>query len=582
MMKAMMVNSSCNTVNGDDTASNGFELIVNEDDECDCQVVRALAPGRNNKITVENNILRVDVLRSPVPPIPPSGGGLITVTLRLSNFDGVFSRTIFITYTNPIIITQEDLTELTVPPFSPDNTILMWMGDNLFTGGSPGPTGILMMPNASLYIVDPPITTQVMRPGIIRTETLTSRIVIVPEQWMSSWKERTNNDGASYLIARFDATPGVEMLKWVPGAVSFPLNRTTDEKLMDIVLTYDSDTGKKSWIKQKHEEALPVEKYNFLQTINGGTTVLYRNINNFTFVMWFGSIVISHIPTSSIPEGTIEIRMPRAQTNIININRNGVRGTNTVQNVGIELGVNFKALFFDLATSEFISVENGAPVTAYNPNASWVLICCVSPSDRSLAWLPGRINIPFNENNFSEYSNATGRMSWATTPLRRVANTTDSTEEATTSISYICDIQTTSKFLKITKADDVVTIDATELEKSLTASTNRLNSIQVAMQPRRFISAVVKFDDLAVLNNTGVQTLASRHIRRLSDGVIQITFPVAIVNANYGVLLSMNIDNKAGVIQYSNQTRTTVNISTFNFQEKLTTFSGNFTLEIII
>ena len=62
-----------------------FKLIVNEDDECDCQVVRALAPGRNSKITVENNILRVDVLRSPVPPIPPSGGGLITVTLRLSN-----------------------------------------------------------------------------------------------------------------------------------------------------------------------------------------------------------------------------------------------------------------------------------------------------------------------------------------------------------------------------------------------------------------------------------------------------------------------------------------------------------------
>ena len=123
--------------------------------------------------------------------------------------------------------------------------------------------------------------------------------------------------------------------------------------------------------------------------------VMYRNINNFTFVMWFGSIVISHIPTSSVAEGSIEIRMPRFQTNIITINRNGVRGINTVQNVGIELGVNFKALFFDIATSEFISVENGAPVTAYNPNASWVLICCVSPSDRSLAWLPGRINIPF-------------------------------------------------------------------------------------------------------------------------------------------------------------------------------------------
>ena len=45
-----------------------------------------------------------------------------------------------------------------------------------------------------------------------------------------------------------------------------------------------------------------------------------------------------------------------------------------MQTVGIELGVGFKAVFFELATSEFIFVENGAPATAYNPNASWVLI----------------------------------------------------------------------------------------------------------------------------------------------------------------------------------------------------------------
>ena len=101
---------------------------------------------------------------------------------------------------------------------------------------------------------------------------------------------------------------------------------------------------------------------------------MYGNINNFTFVLWFGSVLISHIPTSSVAEGGVETRMPRFQTNIINVNRNGVRGINTVQNVGIELGVNFKSQSFDLATSEFISVENGAPVTAYNPNASWDLL----------------------------------------------------------------------------------------------------------------------------------------------------------------------------------------------------------------
>ena len=48
------------------------------------------------------------------------------------------------------------------------------------------------------------------------------------------------------------------------GNVSFPLNRTTDEKLMDITLTYDSVTGKKSWITHRDEEAPPLEKYNFL------------------------------------------------------------------------------------------------------------------------------------------------------------------------------------------------------------------------------------------------------------------------------------------------------------------------------
>ena len=66
---------------------------------------------------------------------------------------------------------------------------------------------------------------------------------------------------------------------------------------------------------------------------------MYRNINNFTFVMWLGSIVISHIPTSSVAEGSIEIRMPRVQSNNIHINKSGVRGINTVQNVGIELGL---------------------------------------------------------------------------------------------------------------------------------------------------------------------------------------------------------------------------------------------------
>ena len=79
MIRAMMVNSSCNTVKGDDTASTGFKLIVNEDEECNCQVVRALELGRNTRIRVDsNNTLRVDALSEPALP---TGGGIITVNL---------------------------------------------------------------------------------------------------------------------------------------------------------------------------------------------------------------------------------------------------------------------------------------------------------------------------------------------------------------------------------------------------------------------------------------------------------------------------------------------------------------------
>ena len=72
----------------------------------------------------------------------------------------------------------------------------------------------------------------------------------------------------------------------------------------------------------------------------------------------------------------------------------------------------------------------------------------------------------------------------------------------------------------------------------------------------------MRFDDLAVLNSWGVQVLKT--VRRTSTGIIQVVLRVNATSINYGVLLSMNIDNKAGIIQYSNQARSSVNILTFN------------------
>ena len=41
LVKAMMVASPCNDVQGDDTNRNGFRLIVDNDDECNCKTVRS-------------------------------------------------------------------------------------------------------------------------------------------------------------------------------------------------------------------------------------------------------------------------------------------------------------------------------------------------------------------------------------------------------------------------------------------------------------------------------------------------------------------------------------------------------------
>ena len=64
MMKTMMLQQSCNNVTGDDTDPTGFRLIVDDpkDDECNCQLVRSLGAGRNIRVSVNNNMLMVDVV----------------------------------------------------------------------------------------------------------------------------------------------------------------------------------------------------------------------------------------------------------------------------------------------------------------------------------------------------------------------------------------------------------------------------------------------------------------------------------------------------------------------------------------
>ena len=51
---------------------------------------------------------------------------------------------------------------------------------------------------------------------------------------------------------------------------------------------------------------------------------------------------------------------------------------------------------------------------------------------------------------------------------------------------------------------------------------------------------------------------------------------------NYGVLLSMNIKDKVGIIQYAEQAKDFVLVASYDLQGKPTSCPGNFTIEIII
>ena len=79
-----------------------------------------------------------------------------------------------------------------------------------------------------------------------------------------------------------------------------------------------------------------------------------------------------------------------------------------------------------------------------------------------------------------------------------------------------------------------------------------------------------------------MQNLNSKHIAKLRDGILKISFPVPVNGLNYGVLLSMDIKDKVGIIQYVEQAKEFVLVASYDLQGKPTACSGNSTIEIII
>ena len=122
MMKTMLLQQTCNNVAGDDTNSKGFRLIVDDpnDDECKCQLVRSLGAGRNTRVRVADNVLKIDVIGD--APVP-TGGGLITVNLVINTDPNRLRRSVAFSWPDPVILTDDTGNKVSVPMPRMTNTV---------------------------------------------------------------------------------------------------------------------------------------------------------------------------------------------------------------------------------------------------------------------------------------------------------------------------------------------------------------------------------------------------------------------------------------------------------------------------
>ena len=293
MVKTMMLQNNCNHVSGDDSNDYGFRLMIKEDDECECNVVRNLRTDENIGIHVNNKTNSLFLYdRKEAMKTLISGGGIATVTTLGGN------SVISIRFRFNCIISFR--------PLERTETINVDMRF-LSNGGSEGqwirlfPTGTFRIPtdvgvqldtnNAMYLTVDPSFMGMPQRgqhPNLIIADTRNVDVI--------------NRSSDTYLLCyRDDSDRNNRFIHWVPTDTKIPFtvpgNATT--------ITYNIDTGEKSWVSE-------VETIDFssLQTISGGGVVTYRNTQRFRWVSWDRGVVISHIPTSDQNKTNIFIEMP--------------------------------------------------------------------------------------------------------------------------------------------------------------------------------------------------------------------------------------------------------------------------------
>jgi hypothetical protein len=281
-------------------------------------------------------------------------------------------------------------------------------------------------------------------------------------------------------------------------------------------------------------------------------TTIRANETEFSFIHWSENIWFRNIGGSVVPgnahEGFAFVTMPNVGDRIPLITFHGEVTTREITRQGIEIGQAACTLYYIWKFNDprsinpgitrlenFRLVEMGAPNTVFKPTADWHMICNCE-IEGVLKWMPSLVQMPRGRG--SPVTPTIGITTYDT--VRCVGNWQGATAR---SLSTITDIQSDSQLLSFKNNDGVINIGVSNLESKLntyntniTTLTSKMNVVQSSMQQTRFIGMVIQFDDLSVLSQWGSQTLLTKkHLKRLSDDIIQITFPVATSNANYGV-----------------------------------------------
>jgi hypothetical protein len=390
----MMLNNSCNHISGDDTNDNGYRLIIKEDDECECNVVRNLTSDDNIGIGVNSQTNSLYIYdRKDANRLLITGGVLNIVSGLLTfffNFSGVRFRPIGSRETiNVNMVTANlELNDLIRLYQRRDNGEEFALPIDQRENG-----GYQFNPNWAVYLT--------ADPTLMGRGNTNNNIIFAVDRNIGI----INRSNKTVLLCyRDDTDMNNRFLTWVPTNTKIPYRLPITQ-----TITYNANTP---------IPEVEIINYSSLQTISGGGTVTFRNTNSFLWVSWDRSIVISHIPTNTAKNTIVSVNMPSMNSNITCISSNGTNNV-VVRYLGIEMGFTNRALFYNTTTNQLVLVDNNTPRRLFNMGSEFILICFVS-LDRSLSWLPGRINLPCILNVASTYNNDTGSSILVINDLQQV------------------------------------------------------------------------------------------------------------------------------------------------------------------